>query len=160
MTGYPLDPHIKAAAAVLVDTDTHQVLLAQRAPGMSHPGTWTNPGGTREGDELPIETVIREVREEIGLNILSSGALDIRDLLGTFAHAIPRGGRDQGDLIEVFYWRMRYFPVGDLKLDPKEVSAVRWLTLDRIRKLPVDLHPGAAVQLAYLEYSILPEIQS
>lgn len=33
------------------------------------PNLWDLPGGGREGDETPFETVARETREEVGLNL-------------------------------------------------------------------------------------------
>lgn len=46
-----------------------QLLVYQRdnKPGLRFAGLWDLPGGGREGDETPIECVIREVYEEFGL---------------------------------------------------------------------------------------------
>ncbi len=38
-------------------------------PGIPHPGLWDLPGGGREGDETPEQTVLREVEEEFGLTL-------------------------------------------------------------------------------------------
>lgn len=54
------------AAVALVDSD-NRVLLAQRPPGKALAGTWEFPGGKVEPGETPEETVVREVREEIGV---------------------------------------------------------------------------------------------
>jgi 8-oxo-dGTP diphosphatase len=45
------------------------VLIAQRPPGKSMAGLWEFPGGKVEPGERPEETVIRELREELGISI-------------------------------------------------------------------------------------------
>ncbi|WP_274630249.1 (deoxy)nucleoside triphosphate pyrophosphohydrolase [Arvimicrobium flavum] len=54
------------AACALVDADG-RVLLAQRPPGKQLAGMWEFPGGKVEPGETPEETLIRELREEIGI---------------------------------------------------------------------------------------------
>lgn len=54
------------AACALIDADG-RVLLAQRPPGKTLAGLWEFPGGKVEPGETPEETLIRELREEIGI---------------------------------------------------------------------------------------------
>ena len=54
------------AACALVDADG-RVLLAQRPEGKTLAGLWEFPGGKVEPGETPEETVVRELREEIGI---------------------------------------------------------------------------------------------
>lgn len=57
-----------AKAAILVDGRLLTVLRDDIA-GIDWPGWWDLPGGGREGEESPEETVLREIREEVGLVI-------------------------------------------------------------------------------------------
>lgn len=54
------------AACALVDGDG-RVLLAQRPAGKSLAGLWEFPGGKVEPGETPEETLVRELREELGI---------------------------------------------------------------------------------------------
>jgi 8-oxo-dGTP diphosphatase len=54
------------AACALVDADG-RVLMAQRPEGKPMAGLWEFPGGKVEPGEVPEETLIRELREELGI---------------------------------------------------------------------------------------------
>ncbi len=57
-----------AKAAVFVG-DQLLVLLRDDRPDILFPAHWDFPGGGREGDETPFETLAREVNEEVGLDL-------------------------------------------------------------------------------------------
>ena len=57
---------VLVAACALVDTDG-RVLLAQRPAGRPMAGLWEFPGGKVEAGERPEETLIRELKEELGI---------------------------------------------------------------------------------------------
>jgi mutator protein MutT len=46
------------------------LLIAQRSPGSNFGGWWEFPGGKREGEESFEKCLKREVREELGIDIL------------------------------------------------------------------------------------------
>jgi 8-oxo-dGTP diphosphatase len=56
------------AACALVDADD-RVLITQRPEGKSLAGLWEFPGGKFEPGERPEETLIRELREELGIAV-------------------------------------------------------------------------------------------
>lgn len=59
------------AAVALIDPDG-RVLLAQRPEGKSLAGLWEFPGGKVEPGESPETALIRELREELGIETKSS----------------------------------------------------------------------------------------
>ncbi len=59
------------AAVALIDADG-RVLLAQRPEGKSLAGLWEFPGGKVEPGESPETCLIRELKEELGIDTWSS----------------------------------------------------------------------------------------
>jgi 8-oxo-dGTP diphosphatase len=64
-------PLVLVAAAALVDADG-RVLLAQRPPGKSMAGLWEFPGGKVNTGETPEAALIRELTEELGVDVAAS----------------------------------------------------------------------------------------
>jgi 8-oxo-dGTP diphosphatase len=67
----PAPPLVLVAAVVLVDADG-RVLLAQRPEGKSMAGLWEFPGGKVDRGETPEVALIRELREELGIDVAAS----------------------------------------------------------------------------------------
>jgi len=59
---------VLVAACALVDPDG-RVLIAQRPEGKSMAGLWEFPGGKIEPGEQPEQSLIRELREELGITV-------------------------------------------------------------------------------------------
>jgi 8-oxo-dGTP diphosphatase len=64
-------PVILVVAVALVDADG-RVLLAQRPEGKSMAGLWEFPGGKVDAGETPEAALIRELREELGIDVASN----------------------------------------------------------------------------------------
>lgn len=58
-------------ACALVDED-NRVLIAQRPEGREMAGLWEFPGGKMEPGERPEDAVIRELEEELGIDVTES----------------------------------------------------------------------------------------
>ncbi len=78
-------PMVLVAACALVDVDG-RVLLARRPEGKKMAGLWEFPGGKLESGETPEAALIRELQEELGIDVA-------RACLAPFAfasHAYPK----------------------------------------------------------------------
>ena len=62
---------VLVAAVVLVDADG-RVLLAQRPAGKAMAGLWEFPGGKVDPGETPEAALIRELAEELGIDVAAS----------------------------------------------------------------------------------------
>jgi ADP-ribose pyrophosphatase YjhB (NUDIX family) len=109
-----------------------EVLLGRRAHDPWR-GLWGSPGGFCEAGEHPIETVVREVREETGHDV------EVLRYLGTWVdvYADDPAEPDAG-VINVSYYLAEPTSAEPGPLDPAEVSELRWFGWD---ELPGDLAP-------------------
>jgi 8-oxo-dGTP diphosphatase len=62
---------VLVVAVALVDGDG-RVLLAQRPPGKAMAGLWEFPGGKVQADETPEDALIRELAEELGIDVAAT----------------------------------------------------------------------------------------
>jgi 8-oxo-dGTP diphosphatase len=104
-------PLIDVACGVLVDADG-QVLMAQRPPGKIAAGHWEFPGGKIEPGETTLAALSRELREELGVEVLAAEPLidfvhryrDRRVRLRTYRVTAYRG-QPQGQEAQTLAWR-------------------------------------------------------
>jgi len=110
-------------AAALVD-DGGRVLLARRPPGKSMAGLWEFPGGKVEPGETPEAAIVREMREELAVEI------DPADLgIATFAsHAYPAFH------LLMPIWLCRRW-TGDIH--PREGQTTVWVAPERFAEYPM-----------------------
>jgi 8-oxo-dGTP diphosphatase len=66
--GGPSLPVVTVVAAALIDPDG-RVLLAQRPAHKEHGGLWEFPGGKLNPGETPEAALIRELKEELGIEV-------------------------------------------------------------------------------------------
>jgi len=64
-------PTVLVVAAVLVDVD-NRVLIAKRPEGKAMAGLWEFPGGKVNPGELPESALVRELKEELNIDITES----------------------------------------------------------------------------------------
>ncbi len=64
-------PTIFVVAVALVDDD-NRVMIAQRPKGKSMAGLWEFPGGKVEAGETPENALIRELKEELSIDVTAA----------------------------------------------------------------------------------------
>jgi 8-oxo-dGTP diphosphatase len=66
----------RTIASVLVNYDDEYLFIRQNKPGGAYPETLHIPGGGLEPGETPLDAAIREIREEVGLDIINIRPVD------------------------------------------------------------------------------------
>jgi 8-oxo-dGTP pyrophosphatase MutT (NUDIX family) len=116
------------SVAALVFDDAGRVLLARHSTGGG--GVWSTPGGAIDPDEAPQDAVVREVWEELRLDVEP-----IR-CLGTFGGPDFRITYPNGDqvayVITAFECRLLG---GTMVPDGDEVLEARYFAVDELRSL-------------------------
>lgn len=122
MTGEPRKLLLVAACA-LVDADG-RVLLARRPEGKPLAGLWEFPGGKVEPGEVPEETLIRELKEELGIDVAKACLAPL-----TFASHAYEGFH----LLMPLYVCRRW----EGQVQALEGQALEWVRPARLREYPM-----------------------
>jgi 8-oxo-dGTP diphosphatase len=101
---------IEVVAAVILRGDG-EFLLAQRPTGKVYAGYWEFPGGKVEVGELPRAALVRELREELGIEVTRACTWITREY--AYAHA-----RVRLNFFRVFGW--------DGELGSREAQGLSW----------------------------------
>jgi 8-oxo-dGTP pyrophosphatase MutT (NUDIX family) len=100
-----------AVIAVLRKDD--RVLVIRRGVKVISPGWWTFPGGRIEPGESEQDALVREMREELAVEV-------------TPVAKVWECDTDDGDF-RLHWWTAR-IDGGELVPDPEEVAEARWVT--------------------------------
>jgi 8-oxo-dGTP diphosphatase len=114
---------VLVAALALIDEDG-RVLLTQRPAGKPMAGLWEFPGGKVEPSETPEAALIREIREELGIELRAPCVAPL-----TFAsHSY-----DDFHLLMPLFICRRW--EGDV--EPREGQSLAWVRANRLRDYPM-----------------------
>ena len=87
-------------------------LVIRRAPDVRLPGYWAPPSGKIEPGETQAQAVAREIREEVGLDVVP-------------IEKVWECPTDDG--VYTLHWWTAESPSGDLTLQASEVSDAKWV---------------------------------
>ena len=132
------NPIILVVAVALVDVDG-RVLIAQRPDSKSMAGFWEFPGGKVEIGELPEAALIRELDEELGIDVS-------RNCLAPLTFA-SHGYQDFHLLMPLYVCR-----VWEGTAAPKEGQKLKWVRPLDLKKYPM---PPADVPLVAMLRDLL-----
>ena len=128
---------LKPGGSALVVDDFDRVLMQRRGDS----GNWSLPGGIMEVGETLEDCVVRETKEETGLDI------EITGLLGIYTdpdHVIEYSdGEVRQEFAIVYYGRVIG---GEIQVSP-ESTEVRFISLDELESLP--MHPTVRLRLRH-----------
>lgn len=131
-------PILLVAAVALVDIDG-RVLIAQRPEGKAMAGLWEFPGGKVDDGETPEEALIRELDEELGIDVTENCLAPL-----TFA----------SHRYEKFHLLMPLFVCRVWKGEavPREGQVLKWVRPMQLRDYPM---PPADVPLVAMLRDLL-----
>ena len=115
---------VHVAAAVIRGTDG-KILIARRADTQHQGGLWEFPGGKVEAHEMPAESLVRELAEELGILVDAGDCVP-----AAFAEGSAADG--QAGIVVLLY------SVSAWQGEPaaREGGAIGWFTPDEARGLP------------------------
>ncbi len=143
---------ITVVAAVIRDAQ-RRVLLTQRPDGRHMGGLWEFPGGKIDDDEAPTDALIRELEEELGIEVMVERPLTfavheepgLRILLLFYSASIVSGEPHGREGQAVAWWAVTELP--SIPTPPADAELIRQLVdgeiLDpgRSDDLPLSVKP-------------------
>ncbi|MFI8229828.1 NUDIX hydrolase [Streptomyces sp. NPDC085900] len=125
------------AAVALVRDDAGRVLMVRRSDN----GRWALPGGGHDVGESISDTVVREVREETGIEV------EVVGLTGIYTDPGHVMRYDDGEVRQQFSICFRARPTGgELRTSP-ETPRVRWVPPAELSEL--DIHPTMRLRIEH-----------
>jgi ADP-ribose pyrophosphatase YjhB (NUDIX family) len=117
------------ATSAYVENDAGQILLIRRTDN----GLWSLPGGGMEVGETVLNCVVREVKEETGVDI------EVTGLVGIFSNPSHVVAYPDGEVRQDFSICVSARPVAGNVQTSEESAEVAWLSRDELTQR--DMHP-------------------
>jgi ADP-ribose pyrophosphatase YjhB (NUDIX family) len=136
------DPDAPKANAVVpsvtaVVVDAGRLLLVHRADN----DLWALPGGGHEVGESIEDTVVREVKEETGMDVQVTG------LVGLYTNPAHVMAYDDGEVRQQFSLCFRARLLGGQLANSPESKAVRWVPIREVDGLTI--HPSMQLRIQH-----------
>ena len=113
-----IHPAIHVVAGALLDA-AGQVLIAQRPPGKHMAGGWEFPGGKLALDEAPFAGLVRELREELNITVVTAAPVI----------AYRHDYADRSVLLDL--WHVTRY---EGKPISAEGQSIKWVALDQLER--------------------------
>ena len=121
MSEASLNPGLNRRGAVAVIRDGERLLVIRRSQSVVAPGAFCFPGGGIEAGESEEEALVRELREELNVDVLP--------LRRIWQSVTPWR-------VELAWWLGALSPGAALRSSPAEVESFHWQTLEEMAALP------------------------
>ncbi len=120
-----------AVAIIYIENSNHEFLIQKTSKEKG--GHYSSTGGHIDHGEEPIESIRREVKEELGINVDNDNIVD----LGFMCFDFP---------IRFCFYLKKDIDINDIKLQEDEVESISYKSIDEIKEL-IDkglMHAGHA----------------
>ena len=98
----------------------NRVLIAQRPVGKPMAGWWEFPGGKVDAGETPYAALVRELREELDIEVIAAHALI------KYTHRYPERS------VDLELWQITRYSGEPRSLDGQ---ALRWVSVDELERV-------------------------
>lgn len=122
LRGETLNPEEFNAGIEMWIVNNNSILMTQRSMNKSHPGQWEVPGGCCQAGESVIDTVKRELSEEIGIEF----SQDEFKLIGTELY--------KKQFVDVFYSE-KQIKLQETSLRTEEVKNIKFVSKEDFNKM-------------------------
>ena len=126
---------IVVAVTAVVRNQAGHLLLQRRTDN----NLWARPGGAQDIGESITETVVREVREETGIEV------EVTGLVGIYTNPHHVIEFSDGEVRQQFSICFHARPVGGALATSSESSDVRWVASSGLDELPI--HPSMRLRI-------------
>lgn len=124
---------VPAVSGVVLDDE--RILLIQRSDN----GKWALPGGGIEIGESVRDALVREVREETGIEV------EVTGIVGVYSDPAHVIAYDDGEVRQQFSICLAARPTGGTLRNSSESTSVRWVPLSEWERL--DMHPAQQLRI-------------
>ncbi len=114
-------PRVEVVCGIIFNTKG-EILIAERPAHTSYAGWWEFPGGKVEAGEEKLAALAREIREEVGIEIIAPKF---------FRHIVHE---DEEKVLELDFWQIRQFIGVAQGLEGQEI---RWVLPKELRNFEV-----------------------
>ncbi|MGW4071663.1 NUDIX hydrolase [Nocardia grenadensis] len=131
----PTPNSVKVAVSALVQDEQGRILLIRRSDN----GKYSVPGGGLEAGETVTQAVVREVREETGIDV------EVTELVGVFSNPEHIIAYDNGEVRQEFSICFRAQPIGGDLRTSDESTEVEWVQPTELSDR--DIHPSIQLRI-------------
>ncbi|MBF6236648.1 NUDIX domain-containing protein [Nocardia otitidiscaviarum] len=132
----PTPNSIKVAVSALVRDESGRILMIHRTDN----DMYSIPGGGLEAGETVSEAVVREVKEETGIDV------DIVKMIGVFSNPDHVIAYDDGEVRQEFSICFIAKPTGGELRTSSESKDVKWVAVENLSDL--DIHPSIRLRIS------------
>jgi 8-oxo-dGTP diphosphatase len=114
----PNSKPIGTSIIFLNSSDDVLLMLRDDIPHIKYPNMWDIPGGQAENDETPEKAIIREIKEEMDLDLTDIALFERREF---------------SDRTEFTFWKRIDFDADDIMLN--EGQCIKWFNVHEIENM-------------------------
>lgn len=127
----------------------NEILISKRAPHKTHPLMWECSGGSILAGETSLEGMLRELKEELGIEFTSKEAIFLKEI---------RRDKIPPDFKDLWLFR-KEIDINDLTFPDGEAIDAKWVTIDEFMEMFNNKEIIQSVDFGIEEYKMALELK-